>query len=215
MIRIYKHPDAPKSLTKQTSWSEEDVIIQLKSDQHGKCYLCERTMVTDFQVEHYMSRTNYPALKFAWKNLFWGCSYCNGKKSDSYDNILDPTKENIEDLIEHTFDFPNSKVVFKSTSTPTAAPVESTIELLGKIFNGSGKIRKIREQQFYDYAKSRITSFQNVVLAWLDSPTEEIKNVILEQLSIESEFLGFKYWIIRSNKRLFEAFGGNIKWNKI
>lgn len=215
MIRIYKHPDVPASLSKQTSWSNEDVVCQLKSDQHEKCYLCERKLVTDFQVEHHKSRTNHPDLSFAWHNLFWGCSYCNGKKSASYDNLLDPTKENVEDLIKQVFDFPNSKVVFKSTSFPITPSIASTMDLLDKIFNGSGKIRKMREQQFYDYAKSRITSFQGMVLAWLNKPTEEIKNAIMEQLSIESEILGFKYWIIKSNDRLLDSFGKSIKWNKV
>lgn len=215
MIRIYKHPEPPQSLTKQTSWSDEDVVCQLKSDQEGKCYLCERKLVTDFQVEHHKSRTNYPDLTYRWANLFWCCGYCNGKKSANYDNLLNPVEENVEELIEQRFDFPDSQVIFMSSSASVPVPVESTIELLDKLFNGSSKLRKLREQQFYDYAKSRITSFQDIVLTWLDNPTEEIKNVILEQLNIESEFLGFKYWIIKSNKRLLETFGENIKWNKI
>lgn len=214
MIRIYKHPDAPKSLAKGTSWSEEDVESQLKADQHGKCYLCERKLIADFQVEHHQSRTNHPDLTYKWSNLFWSCNYCNGKKSASYDNMVNPTEENVEELIEQRFDFPKSKVVFNSTSTTSISSIDSTIELLGKIFNGSGKIRKIREQQFYDYAKSKVTSFQDMVLTWLNKPTEELKNAIKEQLDIESEFFGFKYWIIKSNKQLEEDFSEHIKWNK-
>ncbi len=90
MIRIFKHPDSPQSLERQKSWNEDDVTIQLMSDQHNKCYLCERKLVTDFQVEHLRSRAKFPELSFHWTNLICSCSYCNGKKSNVFDNILNP-----------------------------------------------------------------------------------------------------------------------------
>lgn len=213
MIRVYKHDEVPSSLTKQTSWSEEDVIDQLKTDQYGKCYLCERIQVTDFQVEHHKSRNNYPALKYEWKNLFWSCSYCNGKKLSSFDDLLNPIDDNIEELIEQSFDFPNSKVVFASAGLHSKQ-IDATIELLYRIFNGTNKFRKIREQQFYDYAMSKITSFQKMVISWLENKNKEFYNSIIQELDITSEFLGFKYWIIKSNELLFETFGDYIKWNK-
>ena len=214
MIKIYKHFDSPKSLSKKVSWTEEDVIEQLKSDQRAKCYLCERIQTTDFQVEHHKSRSNYDNLKFTWSNLLWCCNYCNGKKSSFYDNLLNPIEENIEDLIQQTFDFPNAKVIFTNTTGNASEEIDSTISLLNRIFNGSTGIRKIREQRFYDYALSKITAFQETVISWLITPTVEIQNSIMEQLNIDSEFLGFKYWIIKSNNTLLKTFGQNIVWNK-
>lgn len=86
--------------------------------------------------------------------------------------------------------------------------------LLGKIFNGTNRIRNKREQQFYDYAMSKITSFQKMVTDWLKENSKENEKVIIEELSIESEFLGFKYWIIKSNEILLKTFGRYINWNK-
>lgn len=212
MIRVYKSTKIPLSLCKQNSWAEEDVIRQLCSDQHGKCYLCERKLTTDFQVEHCKSRINHPELMFAWSNLFWCCGYCNGKKSGTFDNLLNPSEANIEELIKQTFDFPTTKVIFESRES--SSPIEGTIVLLDRIFNGSGKFRTIREQQFYDYAKSRILFFQKIILDWLSNPSDELYESIKEQLSIDSEFLGFKYWIIQSNALLFGTFGESIEWNR-
>lgn len=213
MIRIRKHNIVPASLSKQTSWKDEDVVDQLRIDQYGKCYLCERIQITDFQVEHHKSRDNYPELMFEWSNLFWCCSYCNEKKSSLFDNMLNPVEENVEELVSQSFDFPNAKAVFADTGTPSES-VDTTITLLGRIFNGTRGIRKIREQQFYDYAISRITLFQDKVLSWLESKSVETEKAIIEELDMKSEFLGFKYWLIKSNDTLYNSFGKYIKWHK-
>ncbi|MCM1312447.1 MAG: hypothetical protein NC206_05330 [Bacteroides sp.] len=92
--------------------------------------------------------------------------------------------------------------------------VETTIELLGRIFNGTKRIRTVREQLFYDYGISKITSFQEMIIAWFENSDEETKNAIIEELDIKSEFLGFKYWIIESNGQLFASFGEYLEWYK-
>lgn len=213
MIRVYKHNKVPESLAKCTVWDGKDVINQLQTDQHDKCYLCERVQITDFQVEHLISRDNNPGVTYEWSNLFWSCSYCNGKKSSSFDNLLNPVAENIEDLIHQSFDFPNAKAVFTSIGTPSEQII-STISLLGRIFNGKNRLRTIREQRFYDYAKSKITSFQKMITDWLNDNSKENENAIIEELNIKSELLGFKYWIIKSNDLLLKTFGKYIIWNK-
>lgn len=213
MIRVYKHNKAPDSLAKQVSWTEEDVINRLQIDQHGKCYLCERVQITDFQVEHHKSRHNFPALTYEWTNLFWSCSYCNGKKLSSFDDLLNPATQNIEEEIHQSFDFPNAKAIFSAIEFPSEQ-ITSTIKLLERIFNGTNRIRTKREQQFYDYAMSKITSFQNMVTDWLRDNSKKNEEAIIEELNVTSEFLGFKYWIIKSNESLFRTFGEYIIWNK-
>ena len=213
MIRVFKHNKAPASLAKRASWTGDDVIDQLQKDQYGKCYLCERVQITDFQVEHIKSRDNFPALAFEWINLFWSCSYCNGKKSSSFDALLNPAETNVESLIYQSFDFPNAKAVFTSVETHSEQ-VTCTISLLRRIFNGTNKIRTKREQRFYDYVISKITSFQNMVADWLNDNSKEIEDAIIEELNAKSEFLGFKFWIIKSNELLINTFGKYIVWNK-
>ena len=93
MIRVRKNITAPKSLSTTKKYDGEDVLRQLEEDHYKKCYLCERHLTTDFEVEHLLSRENYSDLEQNWKNLFWSCGYCNRKKSDKFDDILNPVNE--------------------------------------------------------------------------------------------------------------------------
>jgi hypothetical protein len=61
---------------------------------------------------------------------------------------------------------------------------------------------------------SRITSFQEKTLSWLKTKSNEAEAAVIEELDIKSEFLGFKYWIIKSNESLLNAFGKYIVWHK-
>ena len=63
MIRVAKSITVPESLTSRKTYDGEDVKKQLFADQHGKCYLCERKVTTDFQIEHLNSQENYPERK--------------------------------------------------------------------------------------------------------------------------------------------------------
>ena len=214
MIRVYKSSDSPKSLLEKKSWREDDVNRQLEADQNGKCYLCERSLDVEFQVEHHKCRSKNPNLQYEWSNLLWGCGYCNGRKSDSYDDIINPTQYDVEDMIYQHIDFPNSYVLFRNM-TPTNDPsVNSTIDLLNKIYNGKGTLRDFREQRLYDKTKRSINSFQGLITLWLKEHQETVKDSIIKELDKSSEFLGFKYWIIKSNDDLIKEFGDYIIWNK-
>lgn len=210
MIRVYKNPVAPPALAKKLSWNHDDVVAQLRKDQHCKCYLCERTLITDFQVDHLQSRNKFPNLSYEWDNLFLCCSYCNGKKSDHFDKILNPALTDIEELISQTMDFPNAKAVFTNLDAPSEN-TDETIILLCRIFNGTTGIRNIREQAFYDYAKSRITAFQTLLLSWLETESPEAEQAITEELGRAAEFTAFKRHLIRINPRLRSRFAPHLR----
>lgn len=212
MIRVYKNPVAPPSLPKKLSWNHDDVVAQLREDQHCKCYLCERKLITAFQVDHLQSRHNFPRLIYEWSNLFLCCFYCNCKKSDHFDNILNPALTDIEDLITQKMDFPNAKAVFTNPGTPSPQTAE-TIRLLSRIFNGTTGIRNIREQAFYDYAKSKISDFQALLLDWLETESPEAEQAIMEELSSAAEFTAFKRHLIRINPRLRSRFAPYLRPN--
>lgn len=210
MIQVYKNPVAPPSLAKEISWNHDDVVAQLREDQHCKCYLCERKLITDFQVDHLQSRNNFPHLIYEWNNLFLCCFYCNGKKSDHFDNILNPALTDIEDIITQKMDFPNAKAAFTNRGIPSPQTAE-TIKLLCRIFNGTTGIRNIREQAFYDYAKSKISDFQALLLSWLETESPEAEQAIMEELSGAAEFTAFKRHLIRINPRLRSRFARHIR----
>lgn len=192
--------------------NREKTTKQILLDQHDKCYLCERICSTDFEIEHHHSQVNYPEDTNVWDNLFLSCSYCNGKKHHYFDGILHPSSENIEDLIEHQNDFLDKKVIFTPLTNSDA--VRQTSELLLRIFNGTEQgLRKIREERFYEYFLLKINHFLSLVSAYLDGELNK-HNAIIDELAIDNEFLGFKYWIIKDNPRLYNDFGIHTIFNK-
>lgn len=215
MIRVYKDPDEPKSLAAHKSYSGDDVVRQLRADQRGKCYLCERLTVTDFQVEHHKSQAQHPDLVYCWNNLFLSCAYCNNKKSNLFDNMVSPTGNDIETYIEQRLDFDKSKAIFKYIGGENITDeYGETISFFERVFNGTNKLRTEREQLFYNYVLSAVNTFQKMVVDWLFAPTAELEDAIRQSLDIGKEFLGFKYWIIKSNSMLLKHFGDCIKWNR-
>ncbi len=203
MIKVIKSPNIPSSLTTTKAYDGEDVKIQLLTDQKQKCYLCERNLVTDFEIEHLNSKEG----RHDWNNLFLACRYCNSKKSNNYNNILNPLIENIEEVIRH--EIKDNQAIFTSHKNN-----EQTINLLNSIHNGVSNLRKIKEEQFFEYLKSQISNFSSLVLKYLYDKSDNNKIAITEELSEDKEFLGFKYWIICSNSDLKQEFSANIVWNK-
>ena len=110
MIREKKSENVPASLLKTQLYNGEDVKRQLMEDQHEKCYICERKLTTDFEIEHFKSQNKYPDLAREWSNLFLACGYCNRKKSDSFDNNVNPLTVNIEEDIIQRIDFDNNEL---------------------------------------------------------------------------------------------------------
>ena len=212
MIQLQKTTTAPASLANKDKYYGEDVIDLLAKDHYDKCYICERQLTTDFQVEHLHSQEHYPDEKYNWENLFFVCSYCNGKKSANFDGIVNPTKEAIEEKIVQKLNYRDNKADFIRNDTSKA--IEQTIILLKRIFNGKNAIRKVREEKFFKEFISKMNNFEKAINDYLSAPTSETKEVVRELLSIEQEFLGFKYWIIKNNPTLFREFSNNIIWNK-
>lgn len=208
MIKIRKNQRVPQSLITTKKYDGEDVKRQLLSDQDSKCYLCERLLGTDFEIEHFAGREGN--LINDWNNLLLSCGYCNGKKSNNYNNLLNPLHNNIEEKIQQRLNISTKKVDFYSAES--SEEIESLKSLLGSIFNGVGKMRKIKEENFYKYFISKIDYFNELLLQYINDKTTENRDKVLGELGIDREFLGFKYWIIKDNN--VEEFYDDIVWNK-
>ena len=211
MIRERKSEKVPSSLLTTSQYDGEDVKAQLLEDQHEKCYICERKLGTDFEIEHFKSKNNYPGLRQEWTNLFLACGYCNKKKSSSFDDNLYPLDTNIEDEIEQRIDFSRNKASF--TTTIDDAPHQNTVSMLHVFYNGKQKMRVIKEERFFDEAKQKMNRFLEKVNTFLMEPTPANRALVASELSIEQEMLGFKYWVIRDN-HLETEFKDEIVWNK-
>jgi hypothetical protein len=209
MIKLYKCPNRPQGLDK--AYSHDEVCKQLLADQNDKCYLCEMKVVTDYEVDHFIPRSVAPHLEREWDNLLLACRYCNHKKSAMV-SLLNPLITDVEDILLHTNDFGNKRVLFIS-SDPSARTLE-TIKLLSSIFNGKNRLRTIKEERFYEEYLRKITFFLTVVNRYLTAPEQQYKKVIIEQLDVKSELLAFKYAIINGHPALKQTFGAMMKWNK-
>lgn len=212
MIRVFKSPNVPSSLTTTSRYDGEDVKKQLLSDQHDKCYLCERNRDTDFEIEHHKSEHNYPKLIQDWENLYMGCGYCNRKKSDSFDNTLLPKDVNIEDEIEQCMDLSNNKAVFALKVDDEQH--KETEKLLNRIYNGTRIGRNFKEKRFFQQALGVYNRFTDLIKAYQKNPNPENEKAIRNELSIDKELLGFKYWIIKKDAALSATFANDIIWNK-
>lgn len=214
MIRELKNAIPPPSLASGKKYDGQDVIDQLFIDHHGKCYLCELKVKQHYEVEHLKSKENHGDLKYEWTNLFLSDGYCNPKKGDRFDDILNPNDNNIEDIIEQRIDLLNKTVLFSSSNS--THEVLLTIELLNRLFNGTyaPKLRRSRENEFYKEVERIINEFNQILVDYLMNSTPETEKAVRDELSIDKELLGFKYWIIKDNPQLFAVFKDDIKWNK-
>ena len=114
--------------------------------------------------------------------------------------------------IEQRIDFVGKKVLFSSHVNDIEHT--KTIELLNKIFNGSKHVRTIKEERFFEQAISIINRFSDLVYSYLSNPSIEMENAINDELTIDKELLGFKYWMIHDNPSLYAVFKRKMVWNR-
>lgn len=214
MIRIYKCEAGPAEL-ESAGYTAESVRAQILLDQRGKCYICEREMGTDFQIEHRRSQKNFPEKVNDWRNLLLACSYCNGKKSADFDDIVDPTSEDVEVLISQYYDTELEVFIFKSIGDPSPA-VQATCKLLSRIFNGRDSTRlTVKEKQFRRAFLECYNRFSAKINAYLANPSSETTQSVIDELGIQETYLGFKYWIVMSAPVLRDKFGPLMNWNRV
>ena len=170
-------------------------------------------MTTDYQVEHLVSQKNDEGGVNEWGNLYIACNYCNNKKRTSFDDIKHPDKYNVEDVIRHSVDLENERVIFSSAIDDPK--IKQTVNLLERMFNGTNAPKRVlNETRFYNKFKQSYNNFQSVVHDYLAGNCEEMRPVIEKQIDLKSEYLAFKYAIIMENEILRRDFGELVRWNK-
>ncbi len=206
MIHVCKSANPPPELAKN-GYKDDAVKKQLLKDQHDKCYLCERKVGTDYEVEHLKSQTHFPSLIHEWTNLFIGCSYCNDRKKEHYDDMLNPAEIPIERLIRQKYDAKNEIFCFDPVGeTSDTAARAKTIELLHTLFNGRNpKMPNLKEDRFRREFRLAYNAFQKLLNEWTEQQDDEEKLKALEMaLDSKEEYLGFKYWLVESIPQLKE-----------
>lgn len=214
MIQLRKSPNAPASLAGKKTWNGEDVQKTLYADQDGKCYLCESCTGKNYQIDHLRSRKNYPEKAYDWANLFLCCGYCNGRKSDQFDDIVSPCDVPCEEIFDIILK-PECKAVEISVRQPDIPGVGQTRELLHRLHNGKREgMRDIREKIFYDELCSVVLNFARCLREYKNDKTPENRAEVVEFLKIDQPFLAAKKSLLRSCSDLFEDFRHEMLWNR-
>lgn len=212
MIQLCKREEAPTALAVK-GYECDEVKEAILADQHDKCYLCERRLSTDYEVEHLVSRNGDESKTNEWHNLFIACGYCNARKSNNFDDIPSPDSLPIEDIISQSIDTKGKKAVFAYCGND--ASVARLIVLLERLYNGrSGKGRTLMEKRFWNDTSSDWLGFLNRLRDYLCNPTDANRTIVAHDLDVSSTALGFKYSYIKSHAQLWKAFADNCKWNR-
>lgn len=212
MIRVRKRDNEPEELSIR-GYQCDSVKRALLEDQDEKCYICERKVTTDYEVEHLESQKNSKGKVNEWENLYVSCNYCNDKKKNAFDDIAHPDTYDVEEVIVHGFDPINETVLFSTSSIDQS--VTKTVKLLQRMFNGTNAPRRnLMETRFYNQFKMKYNHFQGVVHDYLSGKSDEMRPIIERLIGEKSEYLGFKYAVIMQNETLRRDFGAMVKWNK-
>jgi uncharacterized protein (TIGR02646 family) len=212
MIYVQKSSVVPSSLAKQTSYSGEDVINQLNSNFHGKCYICEqKESITTYHVEHFVPHRNDVTLKYDWNNLFLSCGHCNSvKTARQFDDILNCSDVNhqVEKAIRHYCNpFPKEFAIFEVKIASKKA--NNTCDLLDKTFNGEHTgFKKLESANLRALLLKEMNDFSDAIEGYEEDEQEKeyYKKKIIQHIKSDSAFTAFKRWIIRDNQVLSSEF---------
>lgn len=210
MVKVERSFPAPASLAyeakkKTGSYSEPDVVCQLKKDFHNKCYICELDRLQDPEIEHLLPHKNgrYPERKFDWDNLFWACRHCNGiKNQQKYDEgILDCCKQEPEEFLSFHLKDGNVEILEKKKDTKA----ELTAQLILEVFNlrNTGIRVCASELRLQELNKEMNKLYSYLEKLKENSESKVIKGMLRAMLRRESKFAAFKREYIRENAKYF------------
>lgn len=204
MVKIERTQTPPASLKTEAqkaygSYSETDVVKQLREDSHDKCYICELQHLSDPEVEHLKPHYNRKRkeLVFDWNNLFYSCRHCNLIKSASKydDKILDCCAVDPEIVMDHIFQ--NGHVEIHSNSEDEA--VKMTADLIQTCFElRNTGIREAACQHRVDELAETMSILFKTLKKYKDHPeAQRYKRSLNNMLSRSSQFAAFKRSYVR------------------
>jgi hypothetical protein len=139
MFNVTRPLPAPECLSKN-QYNTAEVVELLEPMFFGKCYLCEQDALSDPEIEHFDPHENDNVKKFAWNNLYYACSRCNGIKSNGHKNLLDccdPTIDMCKAIKCIMPSIPDNPIEVTPMINPPSAELTNTVALLSKCYNES------------------------------------------------------------------------------
>lgn len=198
MIQVEKTATAPAELATK-GYKDDKVAEQILADQHDKCYLCERLVGTDYEIEHLHSQANCPLESDEWHNLLVACGYCNKRKGDRYDDIHHPVDVDIEAVIEQRLDVLKGEAQFVAVDGSDST--KRTIELLEILHNDIKHkgAERLRTRRFMNEICEKYADFVRHVDEYISNPSDATLAALRDDLKPESELLGFKRQFLEDN----------------
>ncbi len=209
MVKCDKSPTAPVSLAVEKakgtsgSYRGEDVVRQLKTDFHDKCYICELKGLQDPQIEHLKPHRENIDLKFDWNNLFWSCSHCNSiKNQQKYDgNIINCCQEDPERHI--SCQYVNNEVDVNALDNEVTS--QMTAELINETFNLQNTgMRVVAAAYRIKALRKEMNIFFYELLRYEKNKTQMNKRRVVVRLKRSAAFAAFKRSYIRNNEKYAE-----------
>ncbi len=190
---------------KSGTYNKEEVLEALKLVFNNKCYICENKKITSYNIEHHIPHKNENIdLKFSWDNLFLSCNHCNNIKSDKFENILDCTKVDVDELISFrkigSFSWEEKIEILPLKESKE---IEETVDLLNQVYNGTTPMKKLESVNIKKELRKELQKFINAINEYNETEGEDKEDahmLIKRELKANSPFAAFKRWIIRDNK---------------
>lgn len=207
MVKIERTLPLPESLAIEAkkangSYSQPDVVRQLRSDFHNKCYICGLGELQDAEIEHLLPHKNgkYPERKFDWKNLFWSCRHCNNvKNKDKYDiGIIDCCSVDPEEKVDFRLEAGNVIVLAKNEEGQQAV---LTSELVTEVFNQKNTgLREYKSEMRLQELTKEMNKLYDAIEELNENPESKFAlRKMKALLRRESAFAAFKRNYIRQN----------------
>lgn len=137
MFYVKRSYPGPSDLSKNI-YNSYQIVSELRSIFHDKCYLCERQGLMDSEVEHFIPHGDKEELKYGWDNLFYVCRRCNSIKGDTHIDLLDCTSDkiNVFEEIKHlAYECTAGRILVIANSENPDSKVINTVRLLDLCFN--------------------------------------------------------------------------------
>ena len=211
MVKVSRSATPPPSLEiereKQSGkYSLPDVISQLRTDFHGKCYLCEVDML-DVNVEHLRPHHNgkYPDRKFDWNNLFPCCPHCNHMKEppEYEDKILDCCALDPEAYL-HQVLYQEKVHVYPVKPDSASESVWATAKLITACFeNKNTGIRLWESRKRYDLLSETMERLYQNLRRYLRKPSNRTLRILRGMLDRSAPFAGFARTYVRLHIQKF------------
>jgi len=195
-------------------YNNDDVLQALSLIFYNKCYICENSYSTTYNIEHLVPHRGNAALKSDWNNLFLSCGHCNNIKSDKYDDILDCTQIHPDKSIS----FQYTAYIYDADDDESVRikPLEqndstiNTVKLLNDIYLGTTCMKKIESANLRKLLHDEMIKFKSDLQAYekylsnndVDA-IEDVIELLKRHLDCSSAFTAFKRWYIIDNREKY------------